>query len=130
MTWKSLSLFLSLLVTFLLLDASAVCGQGGWQPIKNDPHVQDIGGWVSIKTDELVQDMAKFAVTEHNNQAKSNLKFERLAEARAQSLDLGTNYWFVIVVQDAPFHVETYEAVVWVNRTQSLQLVSFKRPKM
>ncbi|XP_059664585.1 cysteine proteinase inhibitor 1-like [Cornus florida] len=117
MTLKSLPLFLSLFVTFLLLDVSAVYGRvgvvGGWEPIKDPkaPEVQEIG---------------EFAVTQHNKQAKTDLKFESVDSGETQVVS-GMNYRLVLSAKDGAGS-NKYEAVIWDKPWAHFRnLTSFKR---
>lgn len=94
------------LTLFLLLVASPVPNVsaakvslvGRWQPIKEpkDPYVQEIG---------------KFAVTEHNKEAKTNLVYKTVIKGETQVV-AGTNYRLIISAKDGASSDE-YQAVVW-----------------
>ncbi|XP_059636695.1 cysteine proteinase inhibitor 5-like [Cornus florida] len=102
---KSLLLLSSLLVTFLLLDVSAACGQvpGGWHPIfEVDPEVQQLG---------------LFAVSKHNLQAKAHLKFKFVNNVEKQAVsgkDSATNHRLVISAEDGGV-INKYVAIVWAE---------------
>ncbi|XP_059636660.1 cysteine proteinase inhibitor 1-like [Cornus florida] len=114
MALKSVSLFLSLLLTFLLSNVSAVSGRvaqvdvwhikdpkfsaGPWQPIKDPKSSQ-------------VQEIGAFAVTEHNKQTKEDLKFESVDSGETEVVD-GINYRLILSANDGDASNE-YEAVVW-----------------
>ncbi|KAM5588029.1 cysteine proteinase inhibitor 1-like [Rosa sericea] len=86
---------------------------GGWEPIKNisDPHVQDI---------------AKWAVTEYNQQSHKALFFLRVVQGQEQVV-AGTNYKLVISVKDGSSTVN-YEGFVFEKLQEtSRKLVSFTR---
>uniref|UniRef100_A0A5B7BHE6 Cystatin domain-containing protein n=1 Tax=Davidia involucrata TaxID=16924 RepID=A0A5B7BHE6_DAVIN len=122
MTLKSKSLLLltiPLLVAFVLFDASAAVGGrkgtllGGWSPIADPkkPQVREIG---------------EFAVTEHNKQAKTELKFESVVRGETQVV-AGTNYRLVIGARDGAV-LNNYEALVWDKPWERFRnLTSFKR---
>ncbi|CAK9182245.1 unnamed protein product [Ilex paraguariensis] len=113
-----LFVILSFLFASILFDVSAAVGRrkealvGGWSPIKDpkDPKVQQIG---------------QFAVTEHNNQAKTNLTFESVVRGETQVV-AGTNYRLVLTAKDGTVS-NNYEAVVWEKPWQKFRkLTSFK----
>ncbi|XP_019052721.1 PREDICTED: cysteine proteinase inhibitor 1-like [Nelumbo nucifera] len=86
---------------------------GGWQPIKDvrDAHVKEI---------------AQFAVTEHNKEAKTNLKFQKVIRGESQVV-AGTNYRLILAAKDGRASSK-YEAVVWEKPWESFRnLTSFKR---
>nr|DAD37833.1 TPA_asm: hypothetical protein HUJ06_008474 [Nelumbo nucifera] len=85
---------------------------GGWQPIEHvkDPHVQEI---------------AKFAITEHNEEAKTNLKFKRVIRGEEQVV-AGMNYRLIVAAKDGKV-TNNYEVVVWEKTWESFRkLTSFK----
>ncbi|GAB2301034.1 hypothetical protein Dimus_035070 [Dionaea muscipula] len=100
-SFSSMLLFL-LLVLFHLHSATAAGGLkpkllGDYRPIKNlrDPHVIEI---------------AKFAVSEHNKQAHSNLQFIEVVKGEAQIVK-GKNFRLVIEANDGAVSGD-YQAVV------------------
>ncbi|KAM7498924.1 hypothetical protein LguiA_023338 [Lonicera macranthoides] len=108
-----------LLVASLILNFSAVDGgrgealAGGWQPIK-DPK------------DPLVQEIGKFAVTEHNKEAKTNLIYESVIKGETQVV-AGTNYRLIISATDG-ITSGRYQAVVWDKPWEHFRkLTSFKK---
>lgn len=85
---------------------------GGYQPIKDvkDPRVQEV---------------AKFAVTEHNRQAKTNLMFDSVIKGEYQVV-AGINYRLVIAAKNG-MAVNNYSAEVYDKIYEgSIKLVSFK----
>ncbi|KAF9611218.1 hypothetical protein IFM89_027768 [Coptis chinensis] len=60
-------------------------GLGGYKPIEDvkDPHIQDVG---------------KFAVSEYNKQAKTNLRFSNVIKGQMQTV-AGINYRLVIAAK-------------------------------
>ncbi|KAK2967499.1 hypothetical protein RJ640_010140 [Escallonia rubra] len=105
---SSLPLILPIFVLLLLVGGSAALGGrsggrvGGWQPIKD------------VKVPE-VQEIAKYAVAEHNSQAKTDLKYESVVRGETQVV-AGTNYRLVIAARDGGVGKQ-YEAVVWGPNT-------------
>ncbi|XP_057960771.1 cysteine proteinase inhibitor 1-like [Malania oleifera] len=92
-----LLLILQALVPFLLSGgASAI--PGGWSPIVN-------------VNDEHVKEIANFAVTEHNQEAKDGLKFDKVVKGETQVV-AGTNYWLVITATNGSAS-DNYAACVW-----------------
>ncbi|CAK9311726.1 unnamed protein product [Citrullus colocynthis] len=79
---RSLFFVVSLLLFVLMLSITATSSRlelvGGYEPIKNieDQHIQSVG---------------EFAVNEHNKQAKTQLKFEKVISGTLQIV-AGTNY--------------------------------------
>ncbi|XP_006346810.1 cysteine proteinase inhibitor 5-like [Solanum tuberosum] len=71
---------------------------GGWNPITNltNPEVVEIG---------------KFAVDEHNKEAKTKLKFQEITEGESQVV-AGINYRLVISAKDSD-SPHNYLAEVW-----------------
>ena len=106
---------LAVLAMAVCLDVSAALGGpklGGWKPIKDpkDPSVVEIG---------------RFAISERNKEAKSNLQFQEVVKGETQVVS-GMNYKLVIAAKDgsAPHQ---YEAVVWDKPWEkSRKLTSFK----
>ncbi|KAF8410825.1 hypothetical protein HHK36_003362 [Tetracentron sinense] len=78
---------------------------GGWAPIKDvkDPHVQEIG---------------QFAVTEHNKEAKTELKYERVVRGETQVV-AGANYRLVVAAKEGGV-TSNYEAVVYERAWEGL----------
>ncbi|XAR53853.1 hypothetical protein NMG60_11022555 [Bertholletia excelsa] len=119
MTPKSLSSLFTLLIlvaTFVLFaDALGEAGGlGGWQRIENlnDPEVQDV---------------AKYAVTEHNKQAGTDLKFQKVVRGETQVVS-GVNYRLEIAAKDGAGGSGRYRAVVWVKPWQHFKnLTSFEK---
>ncbi|XP_021895137.1 cysteine proteinase inhibitor 5 [Carica papaya] len=120
MNRESPALFLSLLLLALPLFASAArktaAVPGGWTPIKDldDPHVVEIG---------------KFSVAEHNQEAKTNLKFVKVVSGEQQVVS-GVNYRLIIAADDPKDGVgkpKDYQAVVWEKEWEHFRkLTSFK----
>ncbi|KAF6161923.1 hypothetical protein GIB67_014125 [Kingdonia uniflora] len=120
---KTQSLLSSLLVSLFLLlvlpntsddSISQTKGiLGGWKPIKdvNDPHIQEI---------------AKFAITEHNSQAKSEFKFQSVIKGESQVVS-GINYHLNISAKLTGVSSE-YEVVVWEKNWAGIKkLTSFRK---
>lgn len=111
MALKSLSilLFLTLLVqiSFVLSDVSAVVGRrkavgyGKWMPIK------DLNA-------TKVQDVARFAITEHNKEAKANLVLQSVDKGETQ-LVAGLNYRLFLTAKDGGVRPGHYLTVVYVK---------------
>ncbi|XP_043692776.1 uncharacterized protein LOC122643193 [Telopea speciosissima] len=85
---------------------------GGWQPLKdvNDPEVQEIG---------------KFAVTEHNKEAKVDLQFGAVKKGEFQLVN-GRNYRLLVTAKDHNIESD-YNAKVYVDLTNTKKLVSFTK---
>ncbi|KAG8365957.1 hypothetical protein BUALT_Bualt17G0026000 [Buddleja alternifolia] len=112
----------SILMVFFSDEASAVLGGGkgarvgGWRPIDD------------LKNPQVVE-IAKFAVEEHNKQAKTSLKFAAVVKGETQTV-AGTNYKLVISAKDGGAAAKNYEAVVWDKPWQKFrQLTSFEAIK-
>lgn len=85
---------------------------GSYKPIQdvNDPHIQQV---------------AKFAVTEHNKQAKTNLTFDSVIKGESQVV-AGINYRLVIAAKNGNT-VNNYLAEVYDKTYEgSIELISFK----
>ncbi|CAI9756662.1 unnamed protein product [Fraxinus pennsylvanica] len=88
---------------------------GGWRPIENlnDPNVQKI---------------AKYAVQEHNKQAKSKLQFLSVVKGETQVVS-GTNYKLVISAKNGAVP-HNYQAIVWEKPWEKFRkLTSFEELK-
>ncbi|KAF6161924.1 hypothetical protein GIB67_014126 [Kingdonia uniflora] len=119
---KTQSLLSTLLISLFLLlvlpnTSNARVSQttglvGDWKPIKdvNDPHIQEI---------------AKFAVSEHNNQAKSELKFQSVIKGESQVVN-GINYRLNIAAELTGVSSD-YEVVVWEQPAGLKKLTSFRK---
>ncbi|PIA38365.1 hypothetical protein AQUCO_02800213v1 [Aquilegia coerulea] len=86
---------------------------GGWKPIEDikDPHVQELG---------------EFAVSEHNKEAKKNLKFDQVVRGDTQVVS-GLKYRLVVTAKDGSVKNE-YEAIVWEKAWLGFKnLTSFKQ---
>ncbi|XP_022853819.1 cysteine proteinase inhibitor 1-like [Olea europaea var. sylvestris] len=122
MRLKSLTILLIILP--ILMDSiqlsTALGGRtgglaGGWRPIEN-------------LNDLKVQKIAKYAVQEHNKQAKSKLQFLRVVKGETQVV-AGTNYKLVISAKDGAVP-HNYEAVVWEKPWEKFRkLTSFEELK-
>ncbi|GFQ00023.1 cysteine proteinase inhibitor 1 [Phtheirospermum japonicum] len=114
---KSISLlFLILSVMAVLSPNEALKGGavvGNWRPIEN------------LKDPEVVN-IAKFAVAEHNKQARTSLSLVDVVKGETQVV-AGTNYRLVVTAKDsAAAQTKNYTAVVWYKPWQHLkQLISF-----
>ncbi|XP_010256520.1 PREDICTED: cysteine proteinase inhibitor 1-like [Nelumbo nucifera] len=115
-------LLLPLLVSFPVSNgvsgSDAVSDQkppalGGWQPIKDveDPHVQEL---------------ARFVITQHNKEANTNLKFQKVVRGETQVV-AGTKYRLIVAANDG-HATNNYEAVVWEKpwEISGRTLTSFK----
>ncbi|XP_059654886.1 cysteine proteinase inhibitor 1-like [Cornus florida] len=127
MALKSVSLFLSLLLTFLLSYVS-VSGRVAQVDVY---HIKDpkslAGAWQPIKDPKssLVQEIGAFAVTEHNKQTKTYLKFESVDSGETQAVE-GLNYRLILSANDGEAS-NKYEAVVWDKPLAHFRnLTSFK----
>ncbi|XP_071723855.1 multicystatin-like [Rutidosis leptorrhynchoides] len=83
-------------------SSAAVGGGGGWTEMKdvNDPHVKEIG---------------KFAVEEHNKEAKTSLIFKKVISGRTKVVS-GKNYKFILSAGDkaaGSLTTSMYQAIVW-----------------
>ncbi|KAF5943554.1 hypothetical protein HYC85_017631 [Camellia sinensis] len=126
MTLKSQSqatlfIFALFVITFVLTDVSAA--QGGRKPL--------LGGWTPIQnvSSPEVQEVARFAVSEHNKEANTNLKLQKVVSGETQVVS-GTNYKLVIATADGGGGggAGNYEAVVWVKPWENYKnLTSFKK---
>lgn len=87
---------------------------GGWRPIDNP-------------NDAAVVKIAKFAVTEHNKEAKTSLVFKKVVKGEQQVV-AGMNYRLVISAVDSGAVVpKTYKAVVYSRSWENVQkLISFE----
>ncbi|KAL8469148.1 hypothetical protein ACS0TY_032110 [Phlomoides rotata] len=109
--------FLSVLVLALPILGAAVGRSplvGGWRPIA-DPNAPEV-----VK-------IAKFAVDQHNKEAKTSLVFEKVVKGEQQVV-AGVNYRLVISAAEgraaAP---KTYKAVVYSRSWENYQkLISFE----
>ncbi|XP_009629445.1 cysteine proteinase inhibitor 1-like [Nicotiana tabacum] len=113
-----LGTLLALVIAAVLFHVSAAQGgrrevlAGGWRPIKNitDPEVVEIG---------------KFAVNEHNKEAKTKLEFEKIMNGESQVV-AGINYRLVIAAKDGG-EPHQYMAEVWDKPWEKYRnLTSFK----
>ncbi|KAG8385839.1 hypothetical protein BUALT_Bualt03G0086900 [Buddleja alternifolia] len=123
---KSRSLLLVLLSVLVFSFSSCEASHflGGWDPIHklNDP---------------LVVEIAKFAVAEHNKQAKAALEFVTVVKGETE-LVAGLNYKLIISAKDggaaapaAAALTKNYEAVVYdVPWGKERELTSFKEIKL
>ncbi|XP_042479770.1 cysteine proteinase inhibitor 1-like [Macadamia integrifolia] len=86
---------------------------GGWQPLEDvkDPHVQELG---------------KFAVSEHNKEAKVDLQFGEVKKGEFEVVS-GTLYRLLITATNhgnaSDYNVDVYEE----NRTKIKMLTSFTK---
>ncbi|KAK4371561.1 hypothetical protein RND71_011036 [Anisodus tanguticus] len=113
-----MSIKLLVVVATILFHISAVHGGrkealvGGWKPITN-------------LTDPVVVGIGQFAVDEHNNQAMTKLKFQKITKGESQVV-VGINYRLTITAKDgdSPHH---YLAEV-LNKPQQKDrnLISFR----
>ncbi|KAF3628410.1 Cysteine proteinase inhibitor 5 [Capsicum annuum] len=88
---------------------------GGWKPITD------------IKDPEVVE-AGKFAVDEHNKEAKTTLEFQEVTKGESQVVQ-GINYRLTISAKDGD-SLHNYLAEVWVKPGgKSKSLTSFKELK-
>lgn len=105
-----------LLLSLVLLHASAAAPTGRWTPISNvkDPHVVGVG---------------KFAVSEYDMESKSELKFVAVVSGESKVV-AGISYRLIVAVNDGvagPGASKNYEAIVWEKEwLKSMNLTSFK----
>ncbi|KAL2473500.1 Cysteine proteinase inhibitor 5 [Forsythia ovata] len=85
---------------------------GGYKPIDNP-------------NDPTVIEIAKFAVDEHNKEAKTNLKFQRVVKGEKQLVH-GLNYKLVISAVDGAA-AQNYVAVVYDKPWENFSLTSFEK---
>ncbi|PIA38360.1 hypothetical protein AQUCO_02800208v1 [Aquilegia coerulea] len=109
-----LVLISSLVSTFAITPSPSASNAlvGGYKPIFNitDPHIQDLG---------------KFAVSEHNKQAKTSLKFVNVIKGQMQVV-AGINYDLVIAARKGDIR-RNYLAVVYERPGgKNKTLTSFK----
>ncbi|CAA3028511.1 cysteine proteinase inhibitor 1-like [Olea europaea var. sylvestris] len=122
MALKSRSLFLiilPILVASISIEVSAA-QSGGRGPI--------VGGYKPIDNpnDPTVIEIAKFAVDEHNKEAKSNLEFQKVVKGESQVV-AGINYKLVISAVDGAA-VQNYLAVIYEKPWQNFKsLTSFEK---
>ncbi|KAL2495549.1 Cysteine proteinase inhibitor 1 [Forsythia ovata] len=122
MTLKSHSILLIILpILVASIEVSAALGGrkgdlvGSWRPIEN-------------LNDPIVQEIAKYAVEEHNKQAKTNLRFLSVVSGETQVV-AGTNYRLVISAKDEAA-VHKYQTVVWEKPWENFRkLTSFEELK-
>lgn len=93
-------ILLLILSLFLFSDvgASQRAVTGGWWPIEDTK-------------DSTVQEIGKFAVSEHNKEADTGLKYVDVLSGETQVV-AGTNYRLVIAAKDGVVS-NKYQAVVW-----------------
>ncbi|KAK4353744.1 hypothetical protein RND71_025938 [Anisodus tanguticus] len=110
----------AVVITSFFLHTSAAIGGGkggllgGWSPI-TDTH------------DRQVVEIGKFAVDQHNKEAKSNLVFKRVVKGETQVV-AGTNYRLVIAAKDGSHSSSKYLAIVWDKPWENYRnLTSFKK---
>ncbi|TMW81301.1 hypothetical protein EJD97_010507 [Solanum chilense] len=84
---------------------------GDWKPITNI-------------TKEVIE-IGKFAVDEHNKEAKTTLKFQKVIKGQNQVV-AGMNYRLVIEAKDGD-STHNYLAQVWDKPDKSKSLTSFKQ---
>ncbi|XP_055800492.1 cysteine proteinase inhibitor 1-like [Solanum dulcamara] len=85
---------------------------GDWKPITN--------------ITEEVTEIGQFAVDEHNKEAKTTLKFQKVIKGETQVVE-GINYRLVIAAKDGDL-THNYLAVVWEKPGEkSRSLTSFKQ---
>ncbi|KAK9134571.1 hypothetical protein Syun_013901 [Stephania yunnanensis] len=83
------------------------------------------GGWVPIDVHSPHSiELARFAVNEHNKEAHTHLKFERLVKGESQIVD-GVNYRLTISATNGGL-IQTYEALVYEGLDHKKVLKSFK----
>uniref|UniRef100_A0A3Q7G1E0 Cysteine proteinase inhibitor n=1 Tax=Solanum lycopersicum TaxID=4081 RepID=A0A3Q7G1E0_SOLLC len=92
-------------------DARSVGRQDDWEPITNI-------------TKEVIE-IGKFAVDEHNKEAKTTLKFQKVIKGENQVV-VGMNYRLVIEAKDGD-STHNYLAQVWDKPDNSKSLTSFKQ---
>ncbi|EYU27692.1 hypothetical protein ABFS82_13G133400 [Erythranthe guttata] len=112
-----LFLLLSIMVVSSINEAGATFF-GIWLPIAN------------LKTPEVVQ-IAKFAVAEHNKEAKTSLQFVTVVRGETK-LAVGKNYRLVITVKGSgSAQPKNYTAVVWSRPLiKYQQLLTFNEVKV
>ncbi|XP_059275666.1 cysteine proteinase inhibitor 1-like [Lycium ferocissimum] len=79
---------------------------GGWKPITNI-------------TDLEVVEIGKFAVDEHNKEAKTKLEFQKIVKGESQVV-AGINYRMVITAKDSD-SLRNYLAEVWEHPEKKLR---------
>ncbi|KAK9091925.1 hypothetical protein Syun_026836 [Stephania yunnanensis] len=83
------------------------------------------GGWVPIDVHSPHSiELARFAVNEHNKEAHTHLKFERLVKGESQIV-AGVNYRLTISATNGGL-IQTYEALVYEGLDHKKVLKSFK----
>ncbi|PRQ41982.1 putative Cystatin domain-containing protein [Rosa chinensis] len=99
---------LALLVPLVVADRIVV-----WKPINST-------------SDPMVVDTAKFAVSEHNEEAKTNLVFESVVEGRYQ-VNAGIYYELVVKAKNdsSPASTANYVTVVWDHHLGVRHLIDF-----
>lgn len=103
---------LSVLALATCLDVAST-KVGNWRPIKN------------LKATAVI-DIGKYAIDEHNKEAKTALKFEDIVSGENQVV-AGMNYKLVIVALDGSASNQ-YEAVVYERSWEQYRnLTSFKK---
>jgi len=84
------------------------------------------GDWEPITSiTEEVTKIGKFAVDEHNKEAKTTLEFQKVIKGENQVVE-GINYRLVIEAKDGD-STHNYLAVVWDKPDKSKSLTSFKQ---
>ena len=111
---RSLFFIVSLLLFVSMLSVTATRSRldlvGGYEPIKNidDRHIQSLG---------------EFAVNEHNKQAKTQLKFEKVISGKLQIV-AGTNYNLRLTALEGTVS-RTYATLVFLDLKNENHLINF-----
>ncbi|KAL3523222.1 hypothetical protein ACH5RR_016056 [Cinchona calisaya] len=110
-----------LAVIFLCSDVSSA-------PLSGGRRGAIVGGWRKIDpNNKEVVENGKFAIDEHNEEAKTKLQYKTVVEAEEQVVS-GINYKLVIQAIDGT-DSNKYEAIVWVKAgaIELKQLSSFRK---
>ncbi|GLT50983.1 hypothetical protein SLA2020_244340 [Shorea laevis] len=112
MTTQSNFSLLFLSVSLLLLPLTCVGQEEGWQPIEdlNDPRVMEI---------------AKFAVSEFDNQSQTYLKLNRILKGEQRQQVISIVQYRLILAVEVGVQTKNYEATVWETDDLSKKLISF-----
>lgn len=127
---KSLFLVASLGLLLLVLPLSLAVSEPkkASESQKHDTRPIDlVGGYEPIQNDAIsspyIQSLGEYAVNEHNRQAKSNLKFQKVTSGFFQIV-AGTNYKLHLTAINGAIS-STYETIVYKDLKDISHLITF-----